>query len=107
MFLVTDRHTLAFFLFHRMPSKENSFDGVSRDDGTFADSHGFKETQFDFNPFYDWLRAVDAFDRDVLISAFGEVADNLSAHGGGDGLKRAENSSAWRPNFDQTTARAR
>ena len=63
-------------------------DGLSRNDWTFANTNGFRKAEFDFNPFYDWLRAIHASDLDALSSSFGKVADNLSVHESGE--QRAE-----------------
>ena len=62
---------------------KEKMDGLSRDDWTFANT-----SEFDFNPFYDWFRAIHASDLDALSSSFGKVADNLSVHESGE--QRAE-----------------
>ena len=70
--------------FHRVSSKENCSDGVSRDDWRFVDANGFDRLDVDFRGFYHWLSTLDEFDLDALVPQFAQVADSVSAHQSGE-----------------------
>ena len=74
--------------FHRVSSKENCSDGVSRDNWQFADDCGFEKLEVDFHNFYQWLTTLDHTDLDVLVPTFAQAADSVSAHQIGE--QRAE-----------------
>ena len=74
--------------FHRVPSKENCSDSVSRGDWDFADKHGFFRMELDYQPFYGWLQSKQETQLEDLIGSFADLADQLTAHQ--SGRQRAE-----------------
>ena len=88
MLLVVGASRSVSLTFHRVSSKENCSDGISRDQWDFVIQFDFCRVEPNFFELYRWLATVEDTSLDVLVDTFAETAQSVSAHQSGE--QRAE-----------------